>query len=176
MITQFVINSYNWYFLNANSVPLKSDLINWVAHYKLENPKDQHSWNSYVRTYSIDKARYSTQKTGLSTLDKVLDRSFGQLLFLHQLQHIYCELFDIPVELSNNDFVEYFFANTPSSIEREFNDRIHAKYNLPIEDCAEFAKRFTKHPVTSLPSYAECVKEVEVILANNFEFLPHKSE
>ena len=172
MLTQFVINSYNWYFINANSVPLKSDLTNWVAHYKLEYPTDQHSWNSYVRTYSIDKARYSTQKTGLSTLDKILDRSFGHLLFLHQLQHIYCELFDIPIELSNKDFVEYFFANTQSSIEREFNDRIYAKYNLPIEDCAEFAKRFTKHSFNVLPSYAECVKEVELIIESNFKFRP----
>lgn len=172
----FIIDSYNWYFMKYSSPPYKSDLINWAACYKIERTINLKNPNSYIYAYSKEKAKYSGKKTGVITLDKILDRSFGQLLFLHQLQHIYCELFDIPVELSNKDFVEYFFANTPSSIEREFNDRIHAKYNLPIEDCAEFAKRFTKHPVTSLPSYAECVKEVEVILANNFEFLPHKSE
>jgi hypothetical protein len=158
--------------MNVKTVPLKSDLVNWAAHYKIERPINQENRNSYIHAYSSEKATYSTRKTGVSKLDDILEHSFGQILFLHQLQHIYCELFDVPVELSNKDFVDYFFANTQSSTESEFKERMLAKYKLSIEDCVVFAKQFTKHSFNVLPSYAECVKEVELIIESNFKFRP----
>lgn len=176
MINEFIFNSYNWCIMNVNTKPLKSDLINWIAYYKLECPTDQHSWNSYIRTYSIGKKEYTLCKTGLNKIDLILERSYGQLLYFHQLQYIYNELFEIPTELENSDFMGYFKANTKSSISQEFNERIQTKYNLNNEVSYKLAIQFTRHLISALPSYAECVKEVETIIDNNFIFIPFKSE
>jgi hypothetical protein len=169
-LLNFIIEVYNWYFMKYDNPPLKSDLVNWTAYFKINNQMSSKEVNAFVKTYLNSNSSIKANKTNFSKIDELLYRSFGQVVFVHQLHHIYCELFELEVDTSHEKCVNYFLGNDIQSIESDFKDCLQYKYGMSSGCSQNIAKNLTIHEFKTLPSYAECIKEVESIIDANFKF------
>lgn len=158
--------------MKYDNVPRKSDMVNWTAYFKISKQVNSKEVIAFAMTYLNSNSLIKAEKTNVSKLDEILSRSFGQVIFIHQLHHIYCELFDLNTENSHVEFIDYFFENDSHSIESDFKDRLENKYGLSSEFALTISKHFTKHSFKVLPSYDECIKAVEPIIDSNFKFKP----
>jgi hypothetical protein len=155
--------------MKYDNVPRKSDMVNWTAYFKISKQVSSKEVVTFAMTYLNPNSSIKVEKTNIDKLDEILSRSFGQVLFVHQLHHIYCELFDLQTDNSHVKCIDYFFGNDKLSIESDFNDRLQFKYGLSSEFALNVAKHLTRHEFKGLPSYDECIKEVEPIIDSNFK-------
>ncbi len=171
-LLNFIIDVYNLHFMKYDNVPRKSDLVNWTAYFKISKQVSSKEVIAFVITYLNPNSLIKVEKTYISKFDEILSRSFGHVLFVHQLHHIYCELFDLRIDNSHMEFIDYFFENDILSIESDFKDSLQDKHGLSSDFALKVAKHFTKHSFKVLPSYDECIQEVEPIIDSNFKFKP----
>ncbi len=169
-LLNYIIDIYNWYFMKFDNPPRKSELINWTAYFKINDGNGTDEVINFCKTFLNKNSSIKADKTNSIVIDEILSRSFGQVLFAHQLHHIYCDLFDAEIDTSYREFVDYMLRNDIESLEIEFMDKLFQKYNFSIEFCLSTAKHILKHPVRKLPSYKECVVDVEQIIDSNFIF------
>jgi hypothetical protein len=171
-LLNYIIEIYNWYFMKYDNPPRKSDLINWTAIFKINDQINSDEVINFSQTFLNKNSSIKADKTNSIIIDEILSRSFGQVLFVHQLHHIYCDLFESEIDTSYVEFVDYILRNDIESLEIEFMDKLIHKYNFSIEFSWSTAKHILKHPVRKLPSYKECAVEVEKIIDSNFIFKP----
>ena len=158
--------------MKFDNPPRKSDLVNWTAYYKINEGNLTDELIDFSKTFLNRNSSIKAEMTNSPRIDEILSRSFGQVLFLHQLHHIYCDLFDADIDTSYLEFVDYVIENDIQTIEADFKDCFIRKYNFSIEFSSSIAKHLLKHPVRKLPSYKECVVDVEQIIDFNFIFKP----
>jgi len=171
-LLNFIIDVYNLHFMKYDNVPRKSDMVNWTAYFKISKQVNSKEVIAFAMTYLNPNSSIKVEKTYISKFDEILSSSFGHVLFIHQLHHIYCELVDLQTENSHVEFIDYFFENDILSIESDFKDSLQYKYGLSSDFALKVAKHFTKHSFKVLPSYDECIKAVEPIIDSNFKFKP----
>ena len=158
--------------MKYDNVPRKSDMVNWTAYFKIGKQVSSKEVIAFAMTFLNPNSSIKVEKTNIDKLDEILSRSFGQVLFVHQLHHIYCELFELEIDTSHVNCVDYFLGNDLVYIEIDFKDRLQLKYGLSSEFALNIAKHLTRNEFKTLPSYAECIKEVEPIIDANFKFKP----